>query len=90
MAVAGRAENSACHETRLFPRISTNITIADGRLVTMTDQAQSEILGNIPIGKGPDAFRASFNSICEDRSIFCTPDALGQLGQEGKTVLAFV
>jgi hypothetical protein len=32
-AVAGRAENSACPETRLFPtipRISTNITITDG------------------------------------------------------------
>jgi len=56
------------------------------RLVTMTDQAQSEILENNPIGKGLDAFRTSFNSICEDRSISCTPDAVGQLGQEGKTV----
>ena len=49
----------------------------------MTDQAQSEILGNNPIGKGLDAFRSSFNSICEGRSISCTPDALGQLDQEG-------
>ena len=56
----------------------------------MTDQAQSEILENNPIGKGLDAFRTSFNSICEDRSISCTPDAVGQLGQEGKTSLAFV
>jgi len=55
-------------------------------LVTMTDQAQSEILENNPIGKGLDAFRTSFNSICEDRSISCTPDALGQLAQEGTTV----
>jgi hypothetical protein len=62
-----------------------NITIAEGGLVTMTGQAQSEILENNPIGKGLDAFRTSFNSICEDRSISCTPDALGQLGQEGKT-----
>jgi hypothetical protein len=52
----------------------------------MTDQAQAEILGNNPIGKGLDAFRTSFTSICEDRSISCTPDALGQLGQEGKAV----
>ncbi|KAH9203194.1 hypothetical protein DL95DRAFT_472613 [Leptodontidium sp. 2 PMI_412] len=28
------------------------------------------------------AFRTSFNSICEDRTISCTPDALGQLAQE--------
>ena len=55
-------------------------------LVTMTDQAQSEILENNPIRKGLDAFRTSFNSICEDRTISCTPDALGQLAQEGTTV----
>ncbi|PMD53352.1 uncharacterized protein K444DRAFT_646753 [Hyaloscypha bicolor E] len=48
----------------------------------MTDQAQSEILENNPIGKGLDAFRTSFNSICEDTSISCTPDTLGQLTQE--------
>ena len=67
------------------PRIS-NIEIADGGLVTMTDQAQLEILENNPIGKGLDAFRTSFNSVCEARSTSCTPDALGQLGQEGKTI----
>ena len=33
--------------------------------------------------KGLDAFRASF---IESRSISCTPDALGQLGREGKTI----
>ena len=53
----------------------------------MTDQAQSEILENSPIfGNGFDALRTSFESICEDRSISCTPDAVGQLGQEGKIV----
>ncbi len=72
-------------------RMSRNTTFqrtlqSQMELVTMTDQAQSEILENNPIGKGLDAFRTSFNSICEDRSIFCTPDAVGQLGQEGKTV----
>lgn len=55
-------------------------------LVTMTDQAQSEILEHNPIGKGLDAFCAAFNSICEDRTISCTPDALRQLAQEGKIV----
>lgn len=52
----------------------------------MTDQAQSEILANNPIGKGLDAFRTSFKSICDDRTLSCTPDALDQLAQEGKTV----
>ena len=40
----------------------------------MTDQAQSEILENNPVGKGLDAFRTYFNSICEDRGISCTAD----------------
>ncbi len=61
-----------------------NITIAEGELINMTDQTQSKILENNPIGKGLDAFRSSFNSICKERSISCTPDALDQFGQEGK------
>jgi hypothetical protein len=55
-------------------------------LVTITDQARLEILKNNPIGKGLNAFRTSFNSICKDRTISCTPDALSQLMQEGTTV----
>lgn len=51
----------------------------------MTDQPRSKIIKNNPIGKGLDAFRASFNLICEGASIPCTPDALVQLGQEGKS-----
>ncbi|KAG9233281.1 hypothetical protein BJ875DRAFT_535473 [Amylocarpus encephaloides] len=43
---------------------------------------KSEILANNPIRKGLNAFRASFNSICKDRTISCTLDALGQLTQE--------
>jgi len=82
--VAGRVENSACYETCLsvptIPRISKSITIAEGWLVTMKDQAQSEILENNPIKKGLDAFRISFNSICKDRSMSYTPEALDQLG----------
>ncbi|KAH6714638.1 hypothetical protein BKA61DRAFT_481542, partial [Leptodontidium sp. MPI-SDFR-AT-0119] len=46
-----------------------------------------EILENNPIKKGLYAFDTSFNSICEDRTISCTPDAFGQLAQEGKTNL---
>ncbi|KAK7407904.1 hypothetical protein QQX98_009915 [Neonectria punicea] len=48
----------------------------------MADQSRSKIIEKHPIGKGLDAFRASFNSICEDGSILCSPDALGQLDQE--------
>ncbi|KAL2886390.1 hypothetical protein HOO65_060220 [Ceratocystis lukuohia] len=45
----------------------------------MANQSPSKIIENHPIGKGLDAFRASFNSICEDKSILCSPDALDQL-----------
>ncbi|KAK3384287.1 hypothetical protein B0T24DRAFT_516412, partial [Lasiosphaeria ovina] len=48
----------------------------------MADQPRSEIIKDNPIGKGLDAFRASFSSICEGASVSCTPDALEQLGQE--------
>jgi len=50
----------------------------------MTDQLQSKIIEENPTGKGLDAFRASFNSICEGAHISCTPDALEQLGHDGK------
>jgi hypothetical protein len=60
-----------------------NITTAEAGLVTMTDQPRSKIIEENPIGKGLDAFRTSFNSTCEGRSISCTPDALGQLGHDG-------
>lgn len=48
----------------------------------MADQARSQIIEDNPIGKGLDAFCASFNSICGNKRILST-DALGQLGQEG-------
>ncbi|OTA98042.1 hypothetical protein M426DRAFT_326299 [Hypoxylon sp. CI-4A] len=55
----------------------------------MADQAQVEIIRNNPIGKGLDAFRDSFGSICEERSILRSPDALGQLGREDAQDVAF-
>ncbi|KAH7007912.1 uncharacterized protein B0I36DRAFT_370622 [Microdochium trichocladiopsis] len=48
----------------------------------MADQARSQIIKENPIGKGLDAFRASFGPICEDASVPCTPDSLDRLGQE--------
>jgi hypothetical protein len=51
----------------------------------MADQPRPKIIEANPIGKGLGAFRASFNSICEDRSISRSPDVLGQLGHDGNT-----
>ncbi|KAK0631042.1 hypothetical protein B0T17DRAFT_491021 [Bombardia bombarda] len=50
----------------------------------MADQLRSKIIKDNPIGKGLDAFRALFISICEGANISGTLDALEQLGQEGK------
>lgn len=52
----------------------------------MTDNSQAKIIEESPIGNGLDAFRASFKSICEGRSLSCTSDALNHLTQEGKDV----
>jgi hypothetical protein len=51
----------------------------------MADQARSEIIKDNPIGKGLDAFRASFTSVCENKSIPSTLDSLGKLGHDGNT-----
>ncbi|KAG8664999.1 uncharacterized protein FPOAC1_012977 [Fusarium poae] len=48
----------------------------------MADQPRSKVIKENPIGKGLNAFRASFNSICEAESTLCPPDALDQLDQE--------
>ncbi|KAK4031149.1 hypothetical protein C8A01DRAFT_51646 [Parachaetomium inaequale] len=48
----------------------------------MADQPRSKIIEDNPIGNGLDTFRASFNTVCADRDIPCTLDALGQLDQE--------
>ncbi|KAH7016319.1 uncharacterized protein B0I36DRAFT_254039 [Microdochium trichocladiopsis] len=50
----------------------------------MADLARSQIIKENPIGKGLDAFRASFSLICEGASVPCTPDSLGRLDREGK------
>ncbi|KAK0718106.1 hypothetical protein B0T26DRAFT_741181 [Lasiosphaeria miniovina] len=51
-------------------------------------QSRLKIINDNPIGKGLDAFRTSFTSICEGAAVSCTPDALEQLGQKGKKNLA--
>ncbi|OBS20584.1 hypothetical protein FPOA_06941 [Fusarium poae] len=48
----------------------------------MADQPRSTVIKENPIGKGLNAFRSSFNSLCEAESTLCPPDALDQLDQE--------
>ena len=50
----------------------------------MADQLRSKIIEDNPIGNSLDSFRASFNTVCADRGIPCTLDALGQLDLEGR------
>ena len=57
------------------------LDITETGLIAMSDPFD-EVIKDNPIGKGLDAFRASFNSVCEDR----TPHALGQLDQESMTI----
>ena len=55
----------------------------------MTDQPRSKIIKDNPIGKGFDAFHASFNLICKDRRISRTSDALEQLAPQGGDMTGF-
>ncbi|POR32939.1 Uncharacterized protein TPAR_06835 [Tolypocladium paradoxum] len=48
----------------------------------MTDQSRSEVIKEHPIGNGLDAFRASFSSICDDRSVARSSAAIDQLAQD--------
>ncbi|KAI6293855.1 hypothetical protein MCOR34_009805 [Pyricularia oryzae] len=48
----------------------------------MTDRSRSEIIRDNPIGNGLAAFHASFYSICDEKEVPRTPDAVGQLDQE--------
>jgi hypothetical protein len=54
--------------------------------IAMVDQRSLKAIKHNPIGKGLDGFRASFNVMCEGASIFCSPDALELLTQEGNIV----
>jgi hypothetical protein len=50
----------------------------------MTEEERSRLIEQHPIGRGLDAFRASFTAICEGLEAESRPDALAQFGQEGK------
>lgn len=69
-----------------FPHLKNfhnHFTTTDAGDATMADELQSKVIEDNPIGTGLDAFRSSFNSICESRSISTQEDALIQLGEEG-------
>ncbi|KAL8383682.1 hypothetical protein RB595_010739 [Gaeumannomyces hyphopodioides] len=51
---------------------------------------QSQIISDNPIGNRLARFHALFNSICDEKKVPRTPDALGQLDQEELQDLAFL
>ena len=62
-------------------RVSFSARHLDRVTAAMADR--SKIIEENPIGKGLDAFRASFNSICEGSNVLRSPDALAQLDRNG-------
>ena len=75
-----------CQSTCLFFSFPLRI---ESTPFAMADQLRSKIIEDNPIGNGLDAFHASFNTVCTDRTISRVPDALGQLDQEGMTAQLF-
>lgn len=49
----------------------------------MSNELQSKVIEDNPIGNGLDVFRAPFGSICEGAGVSCCADALEELDQEG-------
>jgi hypothetical protein len=78
---------SECRSSKYLrdTRVSTisSANVLRTRAVVMTDQNRSKVIQEHPIGNGLNAFRTSFNSICEDRNISPDPAAVEHLGQEG-------
>ncbi|KAH7228914.1 hypothetical protein BKA60DRAFT_674115 [Fusarium oxysporum] len=48
----------------------------------MVDEILSTVIREHPIGDSLDAFCASFDSICKEKNISCSPDTLGQFDQD--------
>ncbi|RYP24006.1 hypothetical protein DL767_008680 [Monosporascus sp. MG133] len=49
--------------------------------------ADPNIIKQHPIGKGIDTFRASFDQVCKNRKISCTPRAMDQFAHEASRLL---
>lgn len=73
-----------CHFLLHFMLLSPLLHI-ESMPFAMADPSQLGIIKDHPIGNGLDAFRASFNTVCADKGIPCTLDALDQLDLEGRT-----
>ncbi|GAW24971.1 hypothetical protein ANO14919_145680 [Xylariales sp. No.14919] len=54
----------------------------------MVDEPRRKIIRDNPIGRGLDASRTSFHSICQDKGLDKGLDALAQLGQDDLRTLA--
>ena len=64
-------------------RVPTTVNICFSKATQPTMADQSKIIKGLSIGKGLDAFRASFRLVCEMANVPRTPDALEQLGRQG-------
>ena len=49
----------------------------------MSTQSRSQVIQSKPIGEGLSGFRNTVNSICEDKGIPTSSQALEQVGYEG-------
>ena len=49
----------------------------------MSTPSRSQVIQSKPIGEGLSGFRNTFNSICEDKGIPTSTQALDQVGYEG-------
>lgn len=56
----------------------------------MADESRSNTIQENPIGKGLDAFRTSFDSVCKSAGVASSPGALEQLSREGMSVRAII
>ncbi|KAK4145918.1 uncharacterized protein C8A04DRAFT_35481 [Dichotomopilus funicola] len=55
----------------------------------MEDQAQSELIGQNPIGNGPEAFRNSYALVCNDRCLPFTPESFDQIHDQDLNTLIY-
>ena len=85
MVAVAKGSQTTLNTTNFPNQVTLRILIAEVVLVVMADKFQFTIIEENPTLKGLNAFRASFNSICEDMSISCDPDTLNHLGHEGIT-----
>ncbi|KAH6635429.1 hypothetical protein B0J18DRAFT_47465 [Chaetomium sp. MPI-SDFR-AT-0129] len=55
----------------------------------MEDQAQSEVIGQNPIGNGLEAFRNSYALVCNDRRLPFTPESFDQIHDQDLNTIIY-